>query len=176
MVAGRGELKRLGDVQADDRPLLLVSTLEHVLQIFTIPPTRLPEDQHVRERFGAPEEIISIPTLKYSNSTGRAKAKSGVEKVVSAKLIGRVPADGPSVLLLIADPGKGMSSCSLAMLSLWTGEVVKWVDIGNGQEAALSVSSRAVVVVSLWLTMQYELTIRQCRILHLPSYSSTPPP
>jgi hypothetical protein len=53
------------------------------------------------------------------------------------------------VLMLVAGLGKGTSNYSLAMLSLRTGEVVKRVDIGNGQEAALSVSSKAVVVVSL---------------------------
>jgi len=57
------------------------------------------------------------------------------------------------VLLLIAGLGKGTSSYSLAMLSLRTGDVVKRVDIGNGQEASLSVSSRTVIVVSLSLTM-----------------------
>jgi hypothetical protein len=156
MGAGRGELKRLGDVEADDRPLLLISTPEHVLQIFTIPPTRLPEDQHIKERFAAPEEVLSIPTLIHSNSIRKSKVQAGAEKVVSAKLIGRVPADGPLVLLLIAGLGKGMSSYSLAMLGLRTGEVVKRVDVGNGQEAALSVSSKAVVVVSL--SLQYNTT------------------
>jgi hypothetical protein len=149
MGAGRGELKRLGDVEADDRPLLLISTPEHVLQIFTIPPTRLPEDQHVKERFAAPEEVLSIPTLIHSNSLRKPKVKAGAEKVVSARFIGGVSADGPLVLLLLAGLGKGMSSYSLAMLSLRTGEVVKRVEIGNGQEAALSVSGRAVVVVSI---------------------------
>jgi len=51
-------------------------------------------------------------------------------------------------LLLIAGMGKGMSSNSLAMLSLRSGEVINRVEIGDGQEASLSVSSRAVVVVS----------------------------
>jgi hypothetical protein len=126
------------------------------LQIFTIPPTSLPEDQHVKERFGAPEEVLSIPTLIHSNSLRKPKVKAGAEKVVSAKFIGSVLADGPLMLLLIAGPVKGMSSYSLAMLSLRTGEVVKRVDIGYGQEAALSVSSKAVVVVSL--SLQYDTT------------------
>lgn len=76
--------------------------------------------------------------------------------MVSARFVGGVSADGPLVLLLVAGLGKGMSSYSLAMLSLRTGEVVKRVDIGNGQEAALSVSSKAVVVVSL--SLQYDTT------------------
>ena len=118
------------------------------MQIFAIPSTRLPEDQHIKERFGAPEEVLSIPTLIHSNSLRKPKVKTGAEKLVSAKFIGSVLADGPLVLLLVAGLGKGMSSYSLAMLSLRTGEVVKRVDTGNGQEAALSVSSRAVVVVS----------------------------
>ena len=152
MGAGRGELKRLVDVEADDRPLLLVSTPEHVLQIFAIPSTRLPEDQHVKERFAAPEEVISIPTLIYS-SIRKSKVKAGTEKVVSAEFIGGVSADGPLVMLLVAGLGKGMSSYSLAMLDLKSGEVVKRVDIGNGQDAAFSVSGKAVVVVSL--SLQY---------------------
>ena len=118
------------------------------MQFFAIPPTRLPEDQHVKERFGAPEEVLSIPTLRYSSSIRKSKVKAGIEKVVSAEFIGSVSADGPLVLLLIAGLGKGMSSYSLAMLSLRTGEVVRRVDIGSGQEAALSVSGKAVVVVS----------------------------
>jgi hypothetical protein len=52
------------------------------------------------------------------------------------------------ILLLIAGTGKGLSSFSLVMLSLISGEVVKRVEAGSGQEAGLSVSSRAVVVVS----------------------------
>jgi len=148
-VGERGELDiSRGDKQADSRPLLLILTPEHVLQIFAIPPTRLPDDQHVKERFGAPEEVLSIPTLKYCSSIRKSKVKAGAEKVISAKLVGGVSADGPSVLLLVAGLGKGMSSYSLALLSLRTGEVIKRVDIGNGQEAALSVSGKAVVVVS----------------------------
>jgi hypothetical protein len=149
MGAGRGELdfSRLLEDEADDRPLLLVSTPEHVLQIFAIPSTRLPEDQHVKERFAAPVEVLSIPNLIYS-SIRKPKVRPGAEKVVSAEFIGRVSSEGPMVLLLIAGLGKGMSSYSLAILSLRTGEVVKRVDIGNGQEAALSVSGKAVVVVS----------------------------
>ena len=123
------------------------------MQIFAIPSTRLPEDQHVKERFAAPEEVLSIPTLKYSSSIRKSKVKGGAEKLVSARFVGGVSADGPSVLFLVAGLGKGMSSYSLAMLSLRTGDVVKRVDIGNGQEAVLSVSGKAVVVVSLSLIM-----------------------
>jgi hypothetical protein len=125
------------------------------LQIFAIPSTRLPEDQHVKERFAAPVEVLSIPSLIHSNSIRKPKVKAGAEKVVSARFIREESADGPLILLLIAGLGKGMSSYSLAMLSLRTGEVVKRVDIGNGQEAALSVSSRAVVVVSLSTQVSY---------------------
>lgn len=148
MVAGRGELDSLRDVEADDRPLLLISTPEHVLQIFAKPPTRLPQDQHVKERFAAPVEVISISTLAYSAGIRKPRVKAGAGKVMSAKLIGSASAGGPLALLLIAGLEKEMSSFSLAMLSLRTGEVIKRVEIGDGQEAALSVSSKAVVVVS----------------------------
>jgi hypothetical protein len=103
----------------------------------------------VKERFGAPEEVVSIPTLNYSNSIRKPKVKAGAEKVVSARFIGGVSADGPLVILLIAELGKRMSTYSLAMLGTRTGEAVKRVDIGSGQEATLSVSGKAVVVVSL---------------------------
>jgi hypothetical protein len=162
--------------KADDRPLLLISCPEHVLQIFTIPPTRLPEDQHVKERFAPPEEVLSVPTLKYTSSIRKSKNKAGTEKVVSARFIGGVSTDGPLVLLLVAGLGKGMSSYSLTMLSLRTGEVVKRVVIGNGQEADLSVSNRAVVVVSLALSVRCELTSRQCHTLPPHCFSSTLPP
>lgn len=61
-----------------------------------------------------------------------------------------VTSQGPLVLLLLAAAGKVLSSYSLAMLSLRTGEVVKRVEIGNGQDASLSTSRNAVVVVSLF--------------------------
>jgi hypothetical protein len=135
-------------LEADDRPLLLVSKPNHVLQIFAIPPTRLPEDQHAKERFPAPEEALSISTLTYSAGIRKGKSQYGSEKVISAKFMDAPTTEGPLILLLIAGTGKGLSSFSLVMLSLISGEVVKRVEAGSGQEAGLSVSSRAVVVVS----------------------------
>ena len=133
--------------QADDRSLLLISTPLHVLQIFAIPPTQLPQDSHQKERFPAPVEILSIPSLTYAPGIRKASLTRGAEKVVSAQFIDA--AEGNMVLLLLAGSGKGMSSFSLAMLDLRSGEVIKRIDVGHGDGAGFCASKKAIVVVSI---------------------------
>lgn len=133
------------------RPLLLLSTPRHVLQIFALSPSTLPSDPDVKERYPAPEEILSIPSLVLgSGSTRKDKSNHGNERVVEARLVDRrtSPGHAMAILLLSGLAGKGGSSTySIALLNLSSGEMDKRVDVGSGTAASLSISSKAVVVV-----------------------------
>ena len=91
--------------------------------------------------------------MKLAPSVRKVDSKKGAEKVISAKFIDA--AQGPMVLLLL-ESGKGMSSFSLAMLDLKSGEVIMRTDVGNGEEAELSVSKRAIIVVGNPLTRTWQ--------------------
>jgi len=133
------------------RPLLLLSTPRHVLQIFALSPSTLPSDPDVKERYEAPDEVLSIPSLVLgSGITRKDKSNHGNERVVEARLVDRrtSPGQAMAVLLLSGLAGKGgLSTYSIALLNLTTGEMDKRVDVGSGTAASLSISSKAVVVV-----------------------------
>ena len=84
--------------------------------------------------------------MKLASSVRKVNSKKDAEKVISAKFIDA--ALGPMVLLLLKS-GKGMSSFSLAMLDLRSGEVIKRIDVGHGDGAGFCASKKAIVVVSI---------------------------
>lgn len=133
------------------RPLLLLSTPRHVLQIFALSPSTLPSDPDVKERYQAPEEVLSLPSLVPGSDTTRDdKSNHGNERVVEARLVDRrtSPGHAMAVLLLSGLAGKGGSSTySIALLNLSSGEMDKRVEVGSGTAASLSISFKSVVVV-----------------------------
>lgn len=134
------------------RPLLLLSTPRHVVQIFALSPSTLPSDPDAKERYQAPDEVLSIPSLVLGSGITRKDKSNGNGRVVEARLVDRRTSPGPgqamAVLLLSGLAGKGgLTTYSIALLNLTTGEMDKRVDVGSGTAASLSLSSRAVVVV-----------------------------
>lgn len=151
------------------RPLLVVTSPLHPLQIFSIPHSTIPDDPHVQEVHPAPQEILSIKTLRddpqcqYTSPRSERNEEDG--RVLSAKLVDRGPLcgpDGPVALLVVAArSGRGAAyALSLEVLNLRSGTVVKKVNLGSGKHAAVEVSPRAVVVVSS-LPLQHDPTLRR---------------
>jgi hypothetical protein len=101
----------------------------------------------VKEHFSAPEEILSITTLRYPSQAGKTMKDVKVESVRLIDGGGLKDEYGTVALLLLSRHGKGTSDFSLAILSLKSGEVVKRVDVGSGTAGSMSVSSRAIVIV-----------------------------
>ncbi len=77
-------------------PLLLITAKHHALQIFIVPPSTIPVDAHVPENHPAPEEVFSLPTVRYDSKTVRtplpgitiASTNGGeIEHVLQARIL-----------------------------------------------------------------------------------------
>ena len=89
--------------------MLLVTSPRHPLQIWRMPLSDLPDDPHVKEAVPTPEEIFSLPLIRYDSDTqhsslvGRPSKAPGEEEVVlEARLLpfGTVHGGGPHAALL----------------------------------------------------------------------------
>lgn len=150
------------------RPLLVITSPRHALQIFSVRQSVIPDDPHVQEVHPAPEEILSIMTLRddlHYEPRQIPSASTPDRTVVCAKLVDRGPLCreyGPIALVVAGRKGRGTSyALSLEVLSLRSGTVVKKVDLSSGSHASLQISSRAVVVVSLLIADREQADSRQ---------------
>nr|XP_019007868.1 uncharacterized protein I206_07502 [Kwoniella pini CBS 10737]OCF46649.1 hypothetical protein I206_07502 [Kwoniella pini CBS 10737] len=140
-------------------PLLLTTSKTHALQIFTFHEDSIAADPHIKETFPAPEEIISLPSIKYDKNVKRSSIDcnvnvssefGGVEQILSFTLLQN---DENSCGYLIAavvletnkkQSGKGI--LGLVAIDLRTGSVIRSVELGAGNLAAVSSSSNILVV------------------------------
>ncbi|WRT70766.1 uncharacterized protein IL334_007765 [Kwoniella shivajii] len=146
-----------GDL-ADGRgkiPLLLVTSKSHILQVFAIYTNNIPDDPHIPEIFPSPEEICSVPSIKYDKSTRRSKldeveivpSKEGSEQVLSMTLLEN-NSELLVALLIASETSRKLSKKSLALVivSLNTGVVVRKVELGVGIAATVHSTSRIIAV------------------------------
>ncbi|WVF68008.1 hypothetical protein IAT40_002770 [Kwoniella sp. CBS 6097] len=140
-------------------PILLVSTKTHALQVFTYYDSTIPDDPHVPESFFAPEEIISLPSIKYDKATirsslegvaGEMQAK-GPESIQSMALLDNHSDQerGQLVAMTAFTPSTRkavLGSLALIVIDLKTGAAVRRIDLGQGAVAGVHSSSRVIAV------------------------------
>jgi hypothetical protein len=79
------------------RPLLLITSVQHALQIYAFPSSTLPDDPHVQETWPAPEEVFSLAEIR------GGMARTGKEQVLCASLLneGDLVAENGPVLVMV---------------------------------------------------------------------------
>jgi hypothetical protein len=70
----------LADLADTPRPLLLVTSKRHALQIWAYDSSVIPDDPHVQEVYPAPTEVLSLPMIRCDDATERS-ALPGVEPI-----------------------------------------------------------------------------------------------
>ncbi|KAK8850587.1 hypothetical protein IAR55_004506 [Kwoniella newhampshirensis] len=141
-------------------PLLLVWSKTYALQIFSVHDNVIPDDPHIHETFPAPEEMFSIPTIRYDDETERSSVSVGhvssssnnFEQVLSARLLERTAAwneHGPLVAfttITLASRKSSLGLLALAIVSLRTGTAISRIELGTGTAAAVHSATRAIAV------------------------------
>ncbi|KAK6906527.1 hypothetical protein I203_100512 [Kwoniella mangroviensis CBS 8507] len=138
-------------------PLLLVTSKAHILQVFTIYNNHIPDDPHITETFRAPEEILSIPTIKYDKNAKKSSVEGvtiassgGIEQVLSMVMLKNGAEDEPLVAMTVLSPSSRKStkgSLALVFINLRTGLAVRRIELGTGSAAAVHSSDKAIAAI-----------------------------
>ncbi|ORX40963.1 hypothetical protein BD324DRAFT_647866 [Kockovaella imperatae] len=141
------------------RSLLMIYSSRCALRIFSAPTSVLPDDPHVQEISYPPEEVFNLPRIIYTGECKRMnvgtirqslQAADANEHVVSSVLLVDGPlweAHGPvAALCVVARSRKAISVVGLVIVSLKTGIALYRVELGIGNAASVTASSRAIVV------------------------------
>ncbi|WVW80768.1 hypothetical protein I302_102754 [Kwoniella bestiolae CBS 10118] len=140
-------------------PLLLVSSKTHALQVFTIYNNHIPDDPHIPEPFVAPEEIMSIPTIKYDKNVRGSKVDGaeegflgGLDRVISMTLLKKnVEENGLLVALIVLSTSTRKStkgSLALVVVNLRTGVAIRRIELTTGNVAEVASSNKVIAVTT----------------------------
>jgi hypothetical protein len=139
--------------------LLVLASPTHALQVFAFRSGIMPDDHSVQETFPAPEEVVSVPSIVY-DSVAETTALPGVrpgkprdERALAAHILHKAHwgTHGPIVAMVMSAgssrSGNGLLALSLVLVSLATGTAFRRLDLGSGTAAAITSSSRAIILV-----------------------------
>ncbi|WWC65247.1 uncharacterized protein I303_107864 [Kwoniella dejecticola CBS 10117] len=141
------------------RPLLLVTSRTHALQVFAFYNSVIPDDPHIPETFPAPEEVVSLPSIKYSKNVKRTSIDGivdtsndfrGVEQILSMTLLeSRSEQGGLLVAAVVLSPSTKQSAkgwLGLVVIDLNTGSAIQRIELGPGNLAKLHSTPKTIAI------------------------------
>ncbi|WVO12897.1 hypothetical protein L204_100505 [Cryptococcus depauperatus] len=167
-------------------PLLLVTSHANALQIFTLAPSALPQDDNAPETFAAPKEVFVIPNVSYDDDVKKLAlpgVDSSLQKQTAREIVTSVSLlQGQKVALTTFTPRrKTLGLLALVIVNLKTGKGETKVELGVGTTAQVYSSPRTIAVAvshptpsihlldPITLTLQSSITdLLANRLTHLP--------